>query len=288
METSPGSAVVATLLGRRQVEVALACLGSLWQNSRAPLKLRIHDDGTLLPSDWERLVEAFPSCEAIPRSVADEKVAALLAHHPELSRARAANPLLLKLLDVVIFGDDHLAYCDADVYFLRPFSGLFEERPDGVVFMQDRQNAYSVRSWHLLSQRRLRLPQKVNTGIILCSRELFDLDLLEWFVAREQFGSPAVWLEQTAWAFMAATRGRVHLLDPAQFAIAAPGQRPSEELVAVHFVSSVRSELPRFVAALGGAEAKGGVRIRLRPARRCTVVGLAAQEARRRARRIFE
>ena len=191
---------VATLLGHAHVEMALACLGSLLRCSADPIRFRIHEDGTLTAEDRDRLAEGLGDPELLARAEADERVADLLARRPSLRALREANPLALKLIDVPLLAAGDLAYCDSDVLFLRPFSGLFQfPGPDtGAVFMSDRQNAYSVHSWHLLAHSRLALPCRVNSGILLFRTRFYDPDLLEWYFSRPEFGYAPVWSEQTA------------------------------------------------------------------------------------------
>lgn len=276
---------VASLLGSAQVPVALPCLGSLVAASADPLALRLHDDGTLTPADRERLAAALGEPAYLARREADERVEELLARYPHCRRFRAGNPLGLKLFDTVLLApSDEVAFVDSDVLFLRPFSGLFT-RPLGVdaLFMQDRQNAYTVRSWHRLREPRLRLPCRLNSGILAFDRRAFDLDLLEWFFARPAWQRPVVWAEQTAWALLA---GRVEtsLYDGAQCVIPAPPAPLPAGAVAVHFVSPVRHLL---WPVLEGREPKGGEPVTLRhlPARPCGVARLFAGELARRLRR---
>ena len=160
---------IATLLGHAHVEMALACLGSLRRYSADPIHFRIHEDGTLTAEDRDRLAEGLGGPELLARAEADERVADLLARRPSLRALRRTNPLALKLIDVPLLADGDLAYCDSDVLFLRPFTDLFRFPGEevGAVFMSDRQNAYSVRSWHLLAQPRLALPCRVNSGVLL-------------------------------------------------------------------------------------------------------------------------
>src|ERR1700724_2885870 len=196
---------VATLLGHAHVEMALLCLGSLLRFSAAPLRLRIHDDGSLTEADLERL-DVLGHPEIVSRREADDRLAEALAARPATRAFRAATPLALKLLDVPLLaaGDD-LAYCDSDVLFLRPFSVLFRLPPGcGALFMCDPQNAYSVRSWHMLTEPRLRLAARVNTGIIGFRTRWFDPDLVEWFLARPRYRFAPVWVEHTCWALLAA------------------------------------------------------------------------------------
>src|SRR5579864_1733768 len=178
--------LVSTLLGHAHVEMALLCLGSLLRYSTVPLRLRVHDDGTLTAGDRERLAAALHDPEVVPRREADERLAAVLAARPATRALRATNPLALKLVDVpLLAAADEVAYCDSDVLFLRPFTGLFDlPPPAGALFMRDPQNAYSVRSWHLLREPRLRLAAHVNTGIVALRTSCYDLDLVEWFLSR--------------------------------------------------------------------------------------------------------
>jgi len=270
---------VSSLLGHRQLETALVCLGSLLRLSAEPLALRLHDDGTLTERDRERLEAELGRVHLISREEADDRVASLLAHRPALRAYRRDHPLALKLIDTVLVAGEELAYCDSDILFLRPFSGLFRPGREGeAVFMSDRQNAYSARSWHLLAHHRLRLPRKVNSGVVVYRTGAYDPDLLEWYLSRPEFLFAPVWVEQTAWALLGWRTG-CRLLDPSQVAFPDPGGQAGVEVVALHFVSPLRSLLPQYAAF---APVSGSpTEIRTVPARRCRAGDMAATEARR-------
>jgi hypothetical protein len=282
--------IVSTLLGHAHVEMALLCLGSLLEFSAAPLRLRIHDDGSLSAADLERLAAGLLDPEVVSRPEADERLAALLAARPAARAFRAADPLALKLLDVVLLSADaELAYCDSDVLFLRPFSGLFElPGAAGTVFMNDPRQSYSVRSWHLLFEPRLRLPAHVNTGLIACRRSCFDLDLVEWFLSRAPYRYTPWWVEQTCWALLALPGG-CRLLDPEVVSIFAPGRELSSRQVALHFVNPVRGLLERFASSRAGRSSGSALRepveVRSFAAPRLRALDLAATELRRRLSR---
>jgi hypothetical protein len=295
-----GPLVVSSLLGSAHVAMALVCLGSLLRCSARPLRLRLHDDGSLTAADRERLAAGLGDPEVVARREADERVAGLLAGRPAARAFRDTNPLGLKLLDVALLapGED-LAYCDSDVLFLRPFRGLFELPPgSGALCMADPQNAYSVRSWHLLREPRLRLAAHLNSGIIGFRLQHLDLDLIEWFLARPAHRFAPVWVEQTCWALLAQPAG-CRLLDPAAIAIPAPGNEDADrQRVALHFVSPVRRLFGRHAAAAmaaarlaeagGGAAGAGAPPVALRSiaARRLSAPAMAITEVRRRLRRL--
>jgi hypothetical protein len=274
---------VASLLGHRHVDLAIACLGSLLRRSAEPLALRLHDDGSLTPMDRERLTEALGAPEMVPRPEADERAAGVLARRPALATFRRSNPLALKLVDAVLFAGDELAYCDADVLFLRPFSGLFPAAAPAAVFMADRQNAYSVRSWQLARHRRLRLAQRVNSGLIRFPTAAWDPDLLDWYFARPQFGFAPVWSEQTAWALLGWKAG-CRLWNPDLIRLPRQDEEAltgTDRPVALHFVSPLRNLLPYHLADAAGESDEPAVALGTIPARRCHPWDLAWTEARR-------
>lgn len=280
---------VATLLGHAHAGMALACLGSLLRYSADPLRLRVHEDGSLGPADRERLARGLGDPEFVPRAEADARVEDLLAGRPALRAFRRRNPLALKLIDIpLLAAEGDLAYCDSDVLFLRPFSGLFRfPAPEtGAVFMSDLQNAYSVRSWHLLTRPRLALPCRVNSGVLLFRTRCFDPDLLEWYLSRPEFGFAPVWIEQTAWALLGQRAG-CRLWDPRRLRLPARGETPGDA-VALHFVSPLRGLLSRVLERAADRTGEPPVAVGTVPARRCRAWDLAWTEARRRLARLQE
>jgi hypothetical protein len=292
--------LVSTLLGHAHVEMALLCLGSLLRQSTEPLKLQVHDDGSLTAEDLERLASGLARPAVVSRREADERLADVLRSRPASRAFRQANPLGLKLLDAALLAPNppdalaaELSYCDSDVLFLRPFTGLFSlPEPAGALFMHDPQNAYSVRSWHLLREPRLRLAAQVNSGILAFRTRHFDPDLVEWFLAHPEYRFAPVWVEQTAWALLGQAAG-CRLLDPRAVAFPKPGREPAEGTVALHFVSPLRSLLEPIARGLRAPDGKSApseapepVAVRSFKAARLTPLGLAVTEARRRLGRL--
>jgi len=285
----PSRLTVATLVGHRQVELALTCLGSLLRRSAEPVRLRVHDDGTLTADDRERLAAGLDEPEVVSRAEGEARSADFLAGRPALAAFCRDNPLAVKLVDVVACAGEELLFCDTDILFLRPFTGLGRllALGTGAVLMSDCQEAYSVRSWHLLAHRRLRLPRRVNSGLIAFRTRHFDPDLLEWYLTHPEFRFAPVWMEQTCWALLAARAG-CRLIDPEQLALPAGPPPPGkpERRVALHFVSPSRALLPLYAtAAAECSDGESPVQLRTLPARRCTPFHLAASELRRRRAR---
>jgi hypothetical protein len=277
--------VVCSLLGTRQTDLAITCLGSLQRNSVEPVRFQLHDDGSLQLRDMERLCNELKQPVFVSRADADERVAAYLTRYPALASIRRSNPYLLKLLDTVLLSDrEQIAFCDTDVYFTRPFSGLFTfPSPSAAAcFMMDLQNAYSVRSWHIL-QYDLRLPRRVNSGLILFRKSLFDLDLLEWFFSRKELHASYFWVEQTAWGLLGGIT-ESWLYDVSQVDIV-PEVRPMPEgRIALHFTSFVRNRLGEVLNKPQNMDLPPEA-IRFKPTERLTALEMFNAEVSRRVRR---
>ncbi len=81
-----------------------------------------------------------------------------------------------------------------DVLFLKPFSGLFRLPDDRItcLFMQDSQNSYSLRPWHMVGRWGIRLPKRLNGGVFSYLKSSFNLPLLEDIISRGLSGVLAI------------------------------------------------------------------------------------------------
>ena len=269
--------------------MALVCLESLLRCSAEPLALRLHDDGTLRREDLDRLEERLGRFALVSRAEADEAVAGVLARRPALAAFRRENPLARKLIDAVLLAGEELAYCDTDVLFLRRFAGLFRLPPAaGALFMSDRQNAYSVRSWHLLARPRLALA---------AARELRCRGLPDGGLRP----GPAGVVPGAAGAPLRPGLGGADGLGPARLAgrlpagRSRPGRHPGAGPAAPRgdggagrapFREPGALAAPRLYSEACPPERSVAVEIRTRPAQRCRALDLAIDEARRVVRRV--
>lgn len=286
--SSPGAAPeVAVLLCHADIELAIACLGSLARYSAETLRFRVHDDGSLQAQDRERLGEALGRVSFVLRREADERMAEILRRTPAAARYRAAHVFGLKLFDIAFLGaDSQIFYCDSDILFLRPFAGLFRfpAPAAGALFMADLQNAFSARSWHLLRYRsRLRLSSRVNAGLLAFRRERYDLELVEWYLSQPAFRFAPVWMEQTCWSLMGRQAG-CWRIDPRQITMPYEGMEDLDP-IALHFVSPERHRLAAVLAEAPSRDGEPAEEIRSQPAAKLTPWRLAATEVRRRLRR---
>ena len=263
---------VHTLVGESTLEVSLTCLPTLIRYSSDPIRLVVHEDGSLTEPSRDALRDAIPGVEFIDRKRADDEVRDRLIGHSRCQAARAVNLLFLKIFDVTFLELDELSYSDSDILFLRPFTGLFgpERARFPAMFMTDVKEAYAVRPWQLRPVGRIRLAGRVNTGLMRIIAGMIDLDFVEWLLG--QFGGHSVWArrsywsEQTCWAALAGRTG-CGLWDCRQVAMANHDVAvDAHDTVAIHFTSTFRSHLPDY-AGRGRPPTDPPVHIASRPAR---------------------
>ncbi|MBF0499467.1 MAG: hypothetical protein HQM09_05015 [Candidatus Riflebacteria bacterium] len=237
--------IVRTLLGHKDVQMGLRCLGSLRKQSAEPVEFCIHDDGTIDNTDKGNLQETLVNVRFIARKEADHRVADLLSSYPKCLEFRRKLVFTLKLFDVALLAEeDSITFCDSDVFFFRPFSGMFSfpDKNANCIFMQDIQEAYSIRPWHLRPFGTLRFPHVLNSGLFVIRKNLFDLDALEKFFSLTENPSWSPWLEQTAWGLLAGNK-MGYLWDGDYVKVIQSEKCFRGGIVAGHFVGPVRKLL---------------------------------------------
>lgn len=281
MSQEPPVPVLRSLVCHRDVDMAIACLGSLLRFSRDPLQLVLHEDGTLTGADVDRLSEAFPGARFVFRRDADAIVNERLARYPHCCQYRCTQAFALKLLDAPLLSDGDLAFCDSDILFFRPFRDLFRwpDRETSMIFMSDCREAYSIRPWDLIGRDRIRLPSRVNSGLFVLRKAAYDLDFMEWCLGRPEFWQMAIWIEQTCWAALA-SRISARQWDERQVAVMRPGLDLNGK-VALHFTSRVRRLLPAAISSTEREPVHGDpVVVRTEGARDCRPLALTGSHLR--------
>jgi hypothetical protein len=191
--------------------------------------------------------------------------------------------LALKLLDTILLNpSDQYAFIDSDVLFLRAFISPFRASmyQSKSVFMRDREQSYCLRSWGMLTQPKLQLPSKLNSGIVVFQRSDFDLDFVEWFLSLPASRSIPPMREQTTWALLG-KKLECEILDESQVRVMRSGESESD-LVAGHFTAKTRTLLPQY-AEYSRKVGRGNdpVAIRTKACGSCTPLQLAWYELRR-------
>lgn len=277
------------LVCHSHVNLAILCFQSLRQFSIDPVQVTLHDDGSLTAADQDRLRQYIPDVTLIDRIQANELIYPLLQNYPVTAQFRREVPHAIKLLDIALLNQGDIAYCDSDLLFFRPFSGLFHfpEASVSALFMQDYLEAYSILPWNLLRSRQLRLPSKVNSGLIFMRRDAYDLDFIEWFLSQPAHRSkPLHKMEQTCWAAMGYRAG-CRIWHAQQIALIRPNTSLTHHTVAGHFVKEVRYRHPEFVAMLDRNLVLDPVSIQTIPAEDCKLSGLMKNHFKRNLNRVL-
>lgn len=282
---------------------AIPCLKSLLACSEEPVRLVIHDDGSLTEESLARFGAAFPDAVLLRRRAADEQLAEALGRFPNMAQARGHLPHVLKLFDTTMTHPEPIVcYADTDVLFQKRFRGLFPEsrQAAGLVeasdstqaagaakltagaFMMDHANSFAAHPGDFWPFGPLRVPQQLNSGLFWVRRDLIDYDRMEYLFKR--WGPARIkkyhgWFEQTVWADHA-WRTRCSLFDPGQFGTASTDADRDGRLVGVHYVTPSRNLLKAKLES-GLSQPVGGVEeIRLQTSEPFGVLGAAVVAAR--------
>jgi len=293
--------LVHTLACEAHLWFAIPCLESLLACSEEPVRLVIHDDGSLTEESFARFVTAFPDAVLVRRRAADEQLAEALTRFPSMKEARSHLPHVLKLFDTTMTHPEAIVcYVDTDVLFQKRFRGLFPESVEAAgsnqasglaqanglakasagAFMMDRANCFGAHPGDFWPLGPLRLARQLNSGLFWVKRDRIDYDRMEYLFKR--WGPARIkkyhgWFEQTIWADHA-WRTRCSLFDPDQFGTASA--EGNSKLVGVHYVTPTRNMLKARLES-GIATPVGAVEgIRLLPARPFGVLGAAYVAAR--------
>ena len=134
---------------------------------------------------------------------------------------------------------------DADILFLRPFSGLFNRNQvkTGAIFLGDTQwDAYCFRPWQLLLGReKPEVVRGITTGVVFWDKTEIDWDYLEWFLGAHQLHHIPEWIMPTAQAGLA-NRCDSKTIYPTQIVNLYPNAQIHEDTFGVHLLGSYRKE----------------------------------------------
>jgi hypothetical protein len=288
MIESNKNTTVHGLVCHGHVDMAYINFSSLLKYSVQPIKLVIHDDGSLTEQDKAKLI-CLQGAEVLSRPEADELMNPLLKKYPNCYKIRYEHPMFLKLLDIALLSSDDFGYCDTDVLFFRPFQGLFQwpDAKTSAIFMQDYIEAYSVFPWHLIGTKKLSLPSKVNAGLMFVRKSAYDLDFVEWFLGQRTFRSkPIHKMEQTCWAALGYRIG-CRLWNPDQIVLMRTDTTLTEGMVAGHFVKEVRHCLKNFLLIDDtNIRTSQPILVDTIPAGDCDILNLAENHIKRQSNRI--
>jgi len=285
--------LVHTLACEAHLWFAIPCLRSLLAYSEEPMRLVIHDDGSLTEESLARFGAVFPDAVLVRRGAADEQLGKALGRFPHMAEARRHLPHVLKLLDTTMTHPEPIVcYVDTDVLFQRRFRGLFPKavQAEGLVgasgpaklaagaFMMDHGNSFGAHPGDFWPFGPLRVARRLNSGLFWVRRDRIDYERMEYLFKR--WGPARIrkyhgWFEQTVWADHA-WRTRCELYDPEQIGTARTDIDRNNRLVGVHYVTPTRNMLKAELEAGRPTRVAGLVEeIGVKPARPFGAMGAA-------------
>jgi hypothetical protein len=256
---------VHILTGKRDWIYAAWMLASFFHATGRNWTVVVHDDGTLEQAAGDALARLFGGLRIHWRRDADRAVEEALARHPRCLAYRRALPLGMKCFDIPLLAESpRFLVLDSDL--------LFFERPDAILawtergddscwFNEDVAEANLIKPESCERELGFRLWPRVNSGLCLLHKSIFDLDSMERWLSVPEVAEGHPWrAEQTLFALAASRHGKGGLLPPSYEVSLGRDARPG--VVARHYVGAVRD---RFFAEglrrLHGPLLSGGPRL---------------------------
>ena len=279
--------LVHTLACEAHLWFAIPCLKSLQACSEEPVRLVIHDDGSLTKDSFAQFAAAFTDAVLVPRRKADDQLAEALARFPAMAQARTHLPHVLKLFDTTMTHPEAIVcYVDTDVLFQKRFCVLFPDsahKPGSAgatagAFMMDHTNSFGAHPGDFWPFGPLRVARQLNSGLFWVRPDRIDYERMEYLFKR--WGPARIkkyhgWFEQTVWADHA-WRTRCSLYDPDQIGTAGTDADLNRKLIGVHYVTPARALLRTELEAGHRVPAEEPAeRIRVQPAKPFGALGAA-------------
>ena len=241
--------VVQSLIGGSQLPFYLSCLKSLITFCQERIDLHLHSDGTLSQEDKNSIhTELNGTKVAITDSSENiSRVLDYLQGRPNCQKFRKDSIWGIEFFDpIYTFPKDPISfYLDADILFLRPFSGLFDRNhiKGGAVFLKDTQwDAYCFRPWQMLTgKKNPQTVQGITTGLVFWDKTVIDWDYLEWFLGEHRLHKIPEWIMPTAQAGLA-NRCEAKTISPRYLPNLYPKAQIHNDTFGVHLLSSYRKQ----------------------------------------------
>jgi hypothetical protein len=241
--------VVQTLVGKKQLNFYLSCIGSLIEKCEEKVSIHFHTDGSLSAKEEDFVYSHYPRNEIFisdfNSSTADTLDA--LSGRPNCQNFRRHSIWGIEFFDPLFaYPAKKISfYVDADILFTQPFSGLFnlDQVKGTAVFLKDIQwDAYCLRPWDFWSlNKKPEVVKGITTGLVFWDKTAIDWDYLEWFLGAHHLHHIPEWIMPTAQAGLA-NRCDAKSICPRQIPNLYPNAQIFDETFGVHLLGSYRQE----------------------------------------------
>lgn len=238
---------VQSLLGKANLNFYLKCLKSLLLKCKDNIHLHLHQDGSLEQKDEDLILNEIPGCTISTSTESKERTLDHLKKLPFCQQIRQNSIWGIEFFDPLFaFPNDRLSfYIDADIFFIRPFEGLFDHSVVNgrCVFLRDTQwNAYSLTPKHLLHPR-ISIVKGITTAVVCWDKSLIDWDYLEWFLDQKHLHKKTEWVLPTAQSILASKcLNKARTVHAKQILNLYPNAKPDEQTFGMHLFASYRKK----------------------------------------------
>jgi len=248
-EQEDDKTIVQSLIGGSQLPFYLRCLKSLVTFCQDRIELQLHSDGSLSQEDKDSILDRLDGTRVTITDSMENRNLVLdcLQARPNCQRVRKDSIWGIEFFDPIFaFPEDPISfYLDADILFLRAFSGLFDRNQvkGGAVFLKDTQwDAYCYRPWQILTnKKRPQVVKGITTGLVFWDKTAIDWDYLEWFLGEHQLHQIPEWIMPTAQAGLA-HRCDAKTISPRHITNLYPNAQVHNDTFGVHLLGSYRKQ----------------------------------------------
>ncbi len=242
-----GKIIVQSLIGSLQLPFYLRCLKSLITFCKERIDLQLHTDGSLSQEETDVIHSELDGTmlTITDSSENTSRVLDYLQGRPNCQKVRKDSIWGIEFFDpIYAFPYEPISfYLDADILFLRPFSGLFDRKQvkNGAIFLKDTQwDAYSFRPWQMLAGKKCpQVVKGITTGLVFWDKTAIDWDYLEWFLGKNHLHQIPEWIMPTAQAGLA-NLCESKTVCPRLLPNLYPNAKIYEDTFAVHLIGSYR------------------------------------------------
>ena len=241
--------IVQSLIGGSQLPFYLRCLKSLVTFCQDRIELQLHTDGSLSQEDKDLIHSELDGTLVTITDSSENKSRVLdcLQGRPNCQKVRKDSIWGIEFFDPIFaFPEDPISfYLDADILFLRSFSGLFDRKEvkNGAIFLKDTQwDAYSFRPWQMLTGKsKPQIVKGITTGLVFWDKSVIDWDYLEWFLEEHRLHQIPEWIMPTAQAGLA-HRCDAKTISQRYLPNLYPNAQIHEDTFGVHMLGSFRKQ----------------------------------------------
>ena len=241
--------IVQSLIGGSQLPFYLRCLKSLVTFCQDRIDLQLHTDASLSQEDNDSIhAELDGTIITITDSSENtSRVLDCLQGKPNCQKVRKDSIWGIEFFDPIFaFPEDPISfYLDADILFLRSFSGLFDRNKvkGGAIFLNDTQwDAYSFRPWQMLTgKNKPQAVRGITTGLVFWDKTAIDWDYLEWFLGEHRLHQIPEWIMPTAQAGLG-HQCEAKTISPRHLPNLYPNAQIHDHTFGVHLLGSYRKQ----------------------------------------------